>query len=221
MTTETLEMHRGDKTMLEIVLPGNQESDSLGFGAKPDKDLNTARTFYKVTEGNSNWARAYNATTEETTHLILVDSSNTETLTVDELYWEVIDLGDDDNTIGKGKLWVEGDVITPNDSPPSSTPTTYYPGCSKYYKVKLADDESFDTDNAVSQGFDGTITPSISGNTVTLTSTEDDFDREFMAYSSGAGSVRPKYVSATVYEFELPNNWATYWDVVLMEIFKR
>ena len=219
MTTETLNMHRGDKTIFEIVLPGDQSSDSLGFGAKPDKDLDTARTFYKVTEGNANWVKTYDAAEDETTHLILVDSDDTETLTVDKLYWEVIDLGDDDNTIEGGVIYVSGDILSPNDTPPISTTATYHGGYSKFYSALLSDAGEFSEAN--SQNFTGTITPTLLGDTITLTSSDGEFDRTFIVETSGHGSIRPKFIDANSFEIELPASWETYWSSVYFEIHKR
>ncbi|MGK9367517.1 hypothetical protein ACSSWA_01290 [Melioribacter sp. Ez-97] len=104
-------IYRGDPAQLTITLDGDYSGKEFLFGAKKDKNTTSQRLIEKL---GVDISVTYNASQNKSTINILFAEEDTQDLTYNYLEYDLINITDN-RTVARGKLYLEGDVITPYD----------------------------------------------------------------------------------------------------------
>ncbi|MGK9477932.1 hypothetical protein ACSSV9_14070, partial [Melioribacter sp. OK-6-Me] len=104
-------IYRGDPAQLTITLDGDYSGKEFLFGAKKDKNTTSQRLIEK---SGVDISVTYNASQNKSTINILLAEEDTQDLTYNYLEYDLINITDN-RTVARGKLYLEGDVITPYD----------------------------------------------------------------------------------------------------------
>lgn len=145
---------------------------------------------------------------------------NTASLSEQPYYYEIVSVDPNDSTdrevLFYGLFTVIASVAFSGDD--TTTQITYkHPGFAKFVQIKLTPPNTF-SEVSAPFGFDGTLSYSVSGDTVTITSTANDFDEMFRA--EGSVALNWNKLSATQFAVTLSPNWDSN-SFIVFEVYKR
>lgn len=208
-----------EQVFATLYRPGNYSTANgytIIFGMK--SDLSSATE--DMTKTNANALQLVATHADGITEIQLKAlEEDTVNLTAETYYYEIwASKADERVPLFKGHVTLVLAAVKSDDT--ISTPTYNYKnlGVSAIwaFDLNLADDST--TDKLTPFGFDGTLSLVRSGNEITITSTEDDFD--FRTMVAGQAGIQGELIDA--------NNYKIYFDpnrlndtAIYIEIFKR
>lgn len=196
-------------------VPGDYTSHELYFEAKTSKSLSADTVIQKANAaaGGSDTVLASVLDGVHTKITPLLYYSDLQTNTTETLYYQLVAENASERVIlYKGKITVLFAVIADADA------ITYSLNLAKRWVFKLTPPDTI-ADVLTAANFSGTLSASVSGDVITITSTEEEFTESFQVTKTTGVSIG-YYVDANTYKINLIPAWDTDYSYVIIDFYK-
>lgn len=198
-----------------LYIPGNYSDHKLVLEGKTSESLSAAATVQKANAaaGGSDSLLASSYAAGRTKITPLAYYSDLQNVTNDYLYYTLVAENDSERVIlAVGKIIITKTVVADADA------VTYSLDLAKRWIFKLESDGTM-TDILTAANFSGTLSASLSGDVITITSTADEVTDSWQVAKTTGVSIGYK-VDVNTYKIQLIPAWDSDYGHVIIELYK-